>query len=110
MKVRAYQPWLYVAPMLLAVAAVFVYPLVQLFRYSVQSVSPSPFIPTTFVGLDNFRFIWEDSTFRTAIGNNAKLFLANALLRHFAEIASLAVGRAQLRSVLAELLWENPPP
>jgi ABC-type sugar transport system permease subunit len=75
-KVRAYQPWLYVAPMLLAVASVFVYPLIQLVRYSVQNVSPSPFIPTTFAGLDNFRFIWGDSTFRTAIGNNFKLFLA----------------------------------
>jgi ABC-type sugar transport system permease subunit len=76
MKVRAYQPWLYVAPMLLAVASVFVYPLIQLVRYSMQNVSPSPFIPTTFVGLDNFRFIWGDSTWRTAIGNNFKLFLA----------------------------------
>jgi tripeptide aminopeptidase len=27
----------------------------------------------------------------------------------FIEIASLAAGRLQLRSVLAELLWENPP-
>ena len=27
----------------------------------------------------------------------------------YIEIASLAVGRAQLRGVLAELLWENPP-
>lgn len=76
MKVRAYQPWLYVSPMLLAVALVFVYPMVQLFRYSVENVSSSPYIPTTFVGLDNFRFIWEDSTFRTALGNNVKLFLA----------------------------------
>jgi ABC-type sugar transport system permease subunit len=76
MKVRAYQPWLYVSPMLLAVALVFVYPMAQLFRYSVENVSSSPFIPTTFVGLDNFRFIWEDGTFHTALGNNVKLFLA----------------------------------
>jgi ABC-type sugar transport system permease subunit len=93
MKVRAYQPWLYVAPMLLAVAAVFVYPLVQLFRYSVQNVSPSPFIPTRFVGLDNFRFIWEDSTFRTAIGNNFKLFLA---------VPTLAVLSVILSSILLD--------
>jgi ABC-type sugar transport system permease subunit len=76
MKVRAYQPWLYVAPMLLTVAAVFVYPMVQLVRYSLESVSPSPYIPTTFVGLANFRFVWSDSTFRSALGNNLKLFLA----------------------------------
>ena len=62
--------------MLIVVAAVFGYPLAQLVRYSFQSVSPSPFIPTRFVGLDNFRFIWDDDTFRTAIGNNFKLFLA----------------------------------
>jgi len=28
----------------------------------------------------------------------------------YIEIASLAAGREQLRSVLAELLWDNPAP
>ncbi|HEX5557808.1 MAG TPA: sugar ABC transporter permease, partial [Gaiellales bacterium] len=80
MRVGHLKPWLYAAPMLLAVAAVYFYPMVQLVRYSVESVSPSPYIPSRFVGLDNFRFVWSDTTFRGAIGNNVKLFLAVPIL------------------------------
>lgn len=76
MKVRAYQPWLYAAPMLAVVAAVYLYPMIELLRYSTQYVSSSPYIPSRSVGFDNFRFIWSDDTFRTAIANNLKLFLA----------------------------------
>lgn len=80
MRVGHFKPWLYAAPMLLSVFAVFFYPMFQLVRYSMESVSPSPFIPSRFVGLDNFRFVWSDSTFRGAIGNNVKLFLAVPIL------------------------------
>ena len=56
MKVGFFKPWLYAAPMLVAVAAVYFYPMVQLVRYSLQNVSTSPYLPSTYVGLDNFRF------------------------------------------------------
>ncbi len=80
MKVGFFKPWLYAAPMLIAVGAVYFYPMAELVRYSLQNVSTSPYLPSTYVGLDNFRFVWSDSTFRTAIGNNVKLFLAVPIL------------------------------
>lgn len=80
MRSRAITPWLYALPLLVAIAAVFVYPVVELFRYSVLSVGTSPYIPSKFVGLDNFKIIWQDATFRTAITNNLKLFLAVPIL------------------------------
>ena len=66
--------------MLIAVGVVYLYPMVELVRYSTQYVSASPYIPSRSVGLDNFRFVWSDSTFRTAIANNVKLFLAVPIL------------------------------
>jgi ABC-type sugar transport system permease subunit len=66
--------------MLALVCAIFLYPIVQLVRYSLQHVSPAPLIPTRFAGLDNFEYIWSDDAFRTAILNNLKLFLAVPVL------------------------------
>jgi ABC-type sugar transport system permease subunit len=80
MNARFLKPWLYAAPMLAAVALVYLYPMVQLVRYSLENVSQSPYIPSRYAGLDNFRFVWSDSTFHTAIDNNLKLFLAVLIL------------------------------
>jgi len=80
MKAGFFKPWLYAAPMLAAVALVYLYPMAQLVRYSLQDVSQSPYIPSRYAGLDNFRFVWSDSTFHTAIENNLKLFLAVPIL------------------------------
>jgi ABC-type sugar transport system permease subunit len=80
MKTGRLTPWLYAAPMLAVVATIYFYPIEELIRYSVESVSTSQYLPTTFVGLDNFRFVWSDSTFRSAILNNIRLFLAVPIL------------------------------
>jgi ABC-type sugar transport system permease subunit len=68
-------PWLYALPLLALVGSVFAYPLAQLIHYSLENVGQSQYIPTTFAGTSNFRYIFEDSLFRTAIENNLKLFL-----------------------------------
>jgi raffinose/stachyose/melibiose transport system permease protein len=68
-------PWLYALPLLALVGSVFAYPLAQLVHYSLENVGESQYIPTTFAGTSNFRYIFEDSLFRTAIENNLKLFL-----------------------------------
>jgi ABC-type sugar transport system permease subunit len=88
MRLRAYQPWLYAAPLLIVVAAVFMYPMVQLVRYSVQHVSSAPLIPTRFAGLDNFEYVWSDEGFRAALLNNFKLFLAVPILVALAVVLS----------------------
>ena len=47
MKVGFFKPWLYAAPMLIAVAAVYFYPMAQLVRYSLQNVSTVAVPPAT---------------------------------------------------------------
>ena len=65
MRVRRGLPWLYAAPMLAFVGAVFLYPVVTLVRYSLENVGQSQYVPTTFAGLANFRYIFSDSLFLT---------------------------------------------
>jgi raffinose/stachyose/melibiose transport system permease protein len=73
-------PWLYALPLLALVGSVFAYPLAQLIHYSLENVGESQYIPTTFAGTSNFRYIFDDSLFRTAIENNLKLFLCVPVL------------------------------
>lgn len=73
------KPWLFCAPLLVGVGVVFLYPLVALVRYSFQQVG-SAYIPSTFVGLDNYRYVYSDSLFWRAITNNAKLLLCVPVL------------------------------
>jgi raffinose/stachyose/melibiose transport system permease protein len=73
-------PWLYTVPLLVLVGTVFAYPLAQLVRYSFENVGSSPYLPTTFAGTSNYRFVASDSLFQTAIENNLKLFLCVPIL------------------------------
>ncbi len=61
--------------MIVFVVGIFAYPILSLFRYSVENVGTSAYQPTTYAGLGNFRYIFSDSLFLTALGNNLKLFL-----------------------------------
>ncbi len=61
--------------MIVFVVGIFAYPILSLFRYSVENVGTSAYLPTTYAGLGNFRYIFSDSLFLTALGNNLKLFL-----------------------------------
>jgi ABC-type sugar transport system permease subunit len=78
-KLTRVQPWLFCAPLLAGVGLVFLYPLVSLFRYSFERVG-SAYIPSEFVGFDNFRFVYGDPLFWKAIGNNATLLLCVPVL------------------------------
>src|SRR3954451_5737012 len=81
--------------MLAVVGAVFLYPVVTVVRYSLENVGQSQYVPTTFAGLDNFRYIWSDSLFRTALTNNVKLFLCVPIL-------------VVLSIVLSAILFDRP--
>jgi putative chitobiose transport system permease protein len=84
-------PWLYALPLLALVGSVFAYPLAQLIRYSVENVGQSKYVPTTFAGTANFRYIFDDSLFRTAIENNLKLFLCVPILLVLSIIVSALI-------------------
>ena len=87
MRARRLQPWLFCAPLLVGVGLVFLYPLVALFRYSFERVG-SAYIPSRFVGFDNFRFVYSDSLFWRAITNNATLMLCVPILIVLAAIVA----------------------
>jgi len=95
MKVGRLTPWVYAAPMLAFVVAIFAYPIVSLVRYSLENVGTSAYLPTTYAGLSNFRFIFSDSLFITAIENNLKLFLCVPIM-------------VALSVILAALLFDRP--
>jgi putative chitobiose transport system permease protein len=73
-------PWLYSLPMVAFVAMVFAYPVILLLKYSVEHVGRSAFLPNRLVGLRNFQYIFSDSLFLGAIGNNLRLFLCVPVL------------------------------
>jgi len=61
--------------MIVFIGMIFAFPVVSLFTYSLQNVSTSDATPSTFAGLSNYRYIFDDSLFIRAILNNLKLFL-----------------------------------
>jgi len=61
--------------MIVFVMGIFAYPIATLFLYSVQNVGASAYASSSFAGLANYRYIFADPLFATAIVNNLKLFL-----------------------------------
>ena len=72
MRHRAYEPWLYLAPMLVALLFVFGYPVVRLIMMSFQRTSKGQEI---FVGLTNYMALFQDEVFIRAVRNNLTLVL-----------------------------------
>jgi ABC-type sugar transport system permease subunit len=88
-------PWIYALPMLVFIVGIFAYPIAMLFLYSVQNVGTSAFMPSSFAGLSNFRYIFNDALFATALLNNLKLFLCVPIM-------------VVLSVIIAALLFDRP--
>jgi ABC-type sugar transport system permease subunit len=73
MKYKKYEPWLYLSPALLALAFVFVLPVVRLIMLSVQRKSKGEMI---FVGVANYISLFKDDVFLEAVGNNLYLLIS----------------------------------
>jgi len=69
---RKLEPWLYLAPMLVAIAFVFGYPLVSLIILSFQRRVSGVNI---FVGLTNYQALFKDDVFLEAVENNLNLLI-----------------------------------
>jgi ABC-type sugar transport system permease subunit len=69
---RRWEPWLYLAPMGVALGLVFGYPLFRLLIMSVQRTIGG--IPQ-FVGLANYRAMFRDDVFLQAVRNNLTLLI-----------------------------------
>ena len=81
--------------MIVFVVGIFAYPIATLFLYSVQNVGTSAFMPSSFAGLSNFRYIFSDALFATALLNNLKLFLCVPIM-------------VVLSVIIAALLFDRP--
>jgi ABC-type spermidine/putrescine transport system permease subunit I len=73
-KASPWLPWLYAFPMSVFITVVFTYPIATLFFDSMENVSSSAFLPSTYAGFSNFRQILSDSLFLSALSNNLKSF------------------------------------
>ncbi len=71
-KSRERLAWLMVLPSVLIVALVAFYPLVQSFRLSFTNARLASSRAVENIGLNNYRFLWESDTFRTAFGNTVR--------------------------------------
>ena len=72
MQHRKHEPWLYLAPALVMLLAVFGYPIVRLVILSVQRTQAGEL---GFVGLGNYELLFRDDVFLQAVRNNLTLLL-----------------------------------
>jgi len=72
MQHRKHEPWLYLAPALVLLLAVFGYPIVRLVILSLQRTQAGAM---GFVGLGNYELLFRDDVFLQAVRNNLKLLL-----------------------------------
>jgi len=72
MHYKKYEPWLYLAPALVALVLVFGYPIVRLVILSLQRTSGGVVI---FAGLTNYQSLFKDDVFIMAIRNNLSLLI-----------------------------------
>ena len=64
-------PVLMLAPSVLILAGLTLFPAVYLFRVAFQKFNPDVNVPHEFAGLDNYRFMLEDEVFWRVLENNA---------------------------------------
>jgi ABC-type sugar transport system permease subunit len=84
-------PFFYIAPALLCVALIFLYPIVRVCQLSLYKVTGAS---KSFVGLGNYRTLLEDEIFRQAVQHNLLLLLTVPVL-------------IALSLVLSSLLYEQ---
>ena len=72
MRFRKLEPWLYLAPALIAILFVFGYPIVRLVILSLQRTTGGV---AYFAGLANYRFLFKDDVFLKAVQNNLTLLI-----------------------------------
>jgi ABC-type sugar transport system permease subunit len=93
LNVRRHVPYLYCLPLVVLIAAIFAYPIVRMADFSTRLIRGAN---GPFIGLDNYRFILDDPTFKDAVKHSVLLLLCVPVL----------LG---LSLILATLLYEQLP-
>jgi ABC-type sugar transport system permease subunit len=103
---------LLLAPALALLGVVFAYPIVRLVELSTQDVIT--YERTIGVGLDNYRFLWDDPDFRRSLANSGRLLLAVPLLLGLAVLVAAGLRERprgwRLQNGLIVLLYVLPIP
>jgi ABC-type sugar transport system permease subunit len=81
---------LLLAPALALLGLVFGYPLIRLVHLSTQDVIT--YDRTIGIGLDNFRYLWEDPEFQRSLANTGRLLLAVPILTVLAILVAAGLG------------------
>src|SRR4051812_19767133 len=72
--------WLLVAPSVLVVFVVAIYPLFQTFRLSFTNARFGSVRPERYVGFDNYRRLWNDTDFHSALWHTIEFTVASVVL------------------------------
>ncbi|WIB06229.1 sugar ABC transporter permease [Arthrobacter sp. zg-Y20] len=101
------EPWLYLAPALLVLAALLAYPIFQLVNvslYDYGQAQVSGNAPLRFTGLENYRKLFADRQFWTVLGNTV-VFAAACVVLTLAVGGALAVLATRLRPWVRSVLF-----
>src|SRR5262245_47739807 len=79
-KARERLAWFLVAPSVLVVVVVALYPLFQSFRLSFTNARFGSTRPEKYVGFDNYRRLWEDNDFHSALWHTIQFTIASVAL------------------------------
>jgi trehalose/maltose transport system permease protein len=79
-KARERLAWLFVAPSLIVVAIVAIYPLVKTFQLSFTNARLGLGLETKWVGLDNYRYLYNDQKFIDSLKHTIQFTVASVVL------------------------------
>jgi ABC-type sugar transport system permease subunit len=85
LKTRKITPYIYMLPAVIILGFIYGYSLVRVFDFSTRRIRG---ITGAFIGLNNYKFILEDPSFRRAVLNNINLFVLIPVLVFLAIIFS----------------------
>lgn len=86
LKTRPWAPYAYVAPAALLIGFIFAYPIARVIDFSMRLIRGNS---GPFVGLDNYRLIFEDPTFVAAAKHSALLLVAVPVLLTISVLVSV---------------------
>lgn len=96
-----WSPWLWLLPAFLFIAIYLIYPAIETFRLSVLNANS-----TSFVGIDNYRYIFTDSVTQDILLNNVLWIVLFAFLTvGFGLIFAVLAGRVRYEAAAKALIF-----
>lgn len=101
----SWSAWIWIAPAVILLMAFFIYPLIQTLILSFEKTDLLG-NPTGFVGLQNYQFVFTDSSMLGVLKNNLIwLILATLLTVGLGLVVAVLVDRVRIESLVKSLLF-----